>query len=175
MIILVDGGARMLGATSSSRKYIGTDPLTTPELTEIAKFLDLKDYTLINSGSENYRGKENSVDLCYSSPPYVLKNNNKEVFSLDDTQAYSKGEDYFYNVYWKKTLENCKYMLKPNKWFGLNLTEDCVKMIDMAKEIFGEPVEIFKLRLVKSHLSGKSKEKANSIKYEPVLMFKNIK
>jgi hypothetical protein len=172
----VDGGARMLGATSSSRKYIGTDPLTTPELMEIAKFLELKDYTLINSGSENYRGDESSIDLCFSSPPYITKpGSSKEVFSLEENQAFGKGDNYFYNVYWKQTLENCKHMLKPNRWFGLNLTEDCVKMISMAKEVFGEPAEIFKLRLVKSHLSGKSKDKENSIKHEPVFMFKNIK
>src|ERR1700722_2543682 len=58
-------GGRMLGIISAGRKYIGTDPLTTNELEEMAKFLDFKtqEYTLIKSGSENYRGDENSGDF----------------------------------------------------------------------------------------------------------------
>lgn len=156
-------GGRLLGAMSCQRKYIGTDPLTTEELEVMAKFYNFKDYTLIKSGSENYRGDPNSVDLYYSSPPYW----SQEVYSKDSTQAYNQGEDYFYNIYWKNTLENVKYMLKPGKIFGLNVI-NYPKMVEMAKEIFGEPMEEIKLRTVRSHLN----KSAGTTKYEPIYIFK---
>lgn len=160
-------GGRLLGAMSSGRRYRGTDPLTTPELENMAKFFNFKDYELINSGSENYCGDENSVDLYWSSPPYY----NQEYYSDDKTQAYNNTEDYFYNVYWTKTMENVKYMLKPNKWFGLNILSKYDRMVDIAKKYFGEPLEEIRLKTVRSHLT-----KASGVqKFEPIYMFKNTK
>lgn len=160
-------GGRMLGATSSNRKYIGVDPLTIDELTKIVNYYDFKNVQLINCGSENFKLKENSVDFSFSSPPYF----NQEYYSSDKTQAYNNGEDYFYNVYWKQTLENIKYMLKPNKYFGLNVLEKYSKMTDMCDQFFGKPKEIIKLRTVRSHLNKNS----GIIKYEPIYVYKNNK
>jgi len=169
-------GGRLLGAAAAGRKYIGVDPWTTDELEEMVKYLDLKDITLIKSGSEDVSLDENSVDFSFTSPPYVTdKAFIKEFYSSDDSQAYGKGVDYFYNTYWRGTLSNVKKMLKSGSYFGLNVTRDCGKMVDIAKEFFGEPREEIQLQLVKSHLSGKSKEKNNSIKYEPIFMFLNEK
>lgn len=160
-------GGRMLGAVSCNRKYIASDPLTTGELQNMVDYLKLKDVTLINSGSEHVKLDENSIDFSFTSPPYY----DQEYYSSDSTQAYHYGEDYFYNVYWKNTLENIKYMLKPNKWFGLNILAKYAKMIDMTKEQFGESIEIVQLKTIKNHLNKK-----NSIeKFEPIYMFKNIK
>lgn len=160
-------GARMMGAVSCNRSYIGCDPLTTNELEEMARFFDFKNYKLIKSGSENYCGEENSIDLYWSSPPYL----DKEMYSNDLSQAYNQGKDYFYNIYWKKTLENVKYMLKPGKWFGLNIMDKYPQMIDMAKEQFGEIKETIGLKTVRSHLT---KEKGVE-KFEPIYMFRNPK
>jgi hypothetical protein len=124
--------------------------------------------TLIKSGSENYVGEENSIDLYWSSPPYY----NQEVYSDDDSQAYNNGEDYFYNVYWEKTLENIKFMLKPDKWFGLNI-KNYPRMLEMAKLKFGEPIEFVELRTQKSHLNKKTS--GINEKFEYIYMFKNIK
>lgn len=160
-------GGRLLGTMAAGRRYIGTDPMTTDELEVMASFFEFKDYKLIKSGSEEYRGEENSFDLYWSSPPYY----DQEYYSSDISQAYNKDEDYFYNKYWRGTLENVKFMLKPGKWFGLNITEKYTRMILMAKEIFGDPVEIVKLRTVRSHLT-----KTSGIeKFEPLFMFKNNK
>jgi len=159
-------GGRLLGTMSSSRKYIGTDPLTTDELEEMAKFFEFKDYKLIKSGSEDYRGDENSVDLYWSSPPYF----DQEYYSSDSSQAYAKGEDYFYNTYWKKTLENVRFMLKPNKYFGLNV-KNYPKMLEMAEEIFGKSFEQIALRTVRSHLN----KSAGIEKNEYIYIFKNNK
>jgi DNA modification methylase len=159
-------GGRMLGAASCGRKYIGVDPWTTDELEAMKSELSLENITLINDGSEHVRLEENSVDFSFSSPPYY----SQEVYSSDERQAYNKGEDYFYNVYWKNTLENVKHMLKPGKWFGLNV-KNYPKMVEMAEEVFGPVVEEVYLRTVRSHLN----KTAGITKHESVYMFKNEK
>jgi len=167
-------GARLLGCMSSNRKYIGTDPLTTDSLEKMAKYFGFDNYKLIKSGSEDYCGEENSVDFSYTSPPYF----DQEKYSNNLTQAYNKGEDYFYNIYWKNTVKNVKYMLKPEKLFGVNITDKYPRIISIAKEYFGEPVEIFKLRLVRSHLTKKKLHETEGLKaekYEPIYIFKNKK
>lgn len=169
-------GARLLGCMSSGRKYIGTDPLTTESLEKMARHFnfDVNNYKLIKSGSEFYCGEENSVDFSYSSIPYF----DQEVYSSDDAQAYNKGEDYFYNVYWENTVKNVKHMLKPGKLFGVNITTKFPKVVEIAKKHFGEPVEIFKLKLVRSHLTKKKlheSEGKEALKYEPIYLFRNKK
>lgn len=159
-------GGRLLGAMSCGRRYQGTDPLTTSELKNMAKFFNFKNVELINSGSENYKGKENSVDLYWSSLPYF----SQEYYSKDKSQAYNNGEDYFYNVYWKETLSNVKFMLKPGRWFGVNV-KNYPEMVSMAEDIFGPCVEKIALRTVRSHLN----KKAGTFKKEYVYMFKNNK
>lgn len=160
-------GGRLLGAASCGRKYIGVDPWTTDELQKIINYLDLKDITIHNECSENYRGEENSIDFSFSSPPYY----DQEVYSKDDKQAYNKGEEHFYEVYWKGTLDNIKYMLKPGKYFGLNITNNYPKMLSMAEEVFGKVQEEVKMRTIKSHLN-----KTSGIqKHEPIFIFKNDK
>ncbi len=58
----------------------------------MAEYFDLsKSVNLIQEGSEFFVGDENSLDLCWSSPPYY----DQEYYSDDDSQAYNKGEDYF--------------------------------------------------------------------------------
>lgn len=170
----------MLGTVAAGRRYIGTDPYTTPELELMREHLQITEENarLINSGSEHRVLPEDSVDFAFSSPPYMIQKKGVyvpvEEYSREG-QAYSQGEDYFYNVYWKQTLENCKSYLKPGKWFGLNVFEKESKMIETARNVFGEEKEVFKLRTVKSHLAGKSKELNNTQKWEPVYMFINEK
>ena len=165
-------GGRMLGAVSCGRKYIGVDPWTTDELEGMKDELNLGGVTLIKDGSENVRLGENSVDFSFSSPPYY----HQEVYSHEPTQAYSRGEDYFYNEYWVKTMDNVKYMLKPGKYFGLNILRKYHRMIDTAIEKFGQPVEEVQLRTIKSHLGKNMNRGIEGIqKYEPIFIFKNEK
>jgi len=159
-------GGRMLGAASCGRKYIGTDPWTTDELEVMKSALKLKDVTLINNGSEHVKLEENSIDFSFSSPPYY----DQEVYSKDLNQAYNQGEDYFYNVYWRQTLENVKFMLKPEKWFGLNV-KNYPRMLSMAEDLFGPVVEEVNLRTIRSHLN----KGAGVSKNESIYMFKNNK
>jgi len=142
-------GARALGAISSNRKYLGIDPLTCDEIKEMLEFFNIPQdrYKLIKGCSEDYC--EGLVDFAFSSPPYY----DQEYYSSEVTQAYNKTEDYFYDVYWAKTLQNIKKMLKPDKYFALNLSIKFERMFNMACEVFDKPVEIFRLRLIKSHLN----------------------
>lgn len=156
-------GGRMLGAMSCNRRYIGSDPLTVPELNEMKNFFNFNKATLIHTGSEFWEGDKNSLDLCWSSPPYY----NQEVYSDDLSQSYNNGEDYFYNIYWDKTMSNMRFMLKPNKWFGLNVKNE--RMLEMAIEHFGPVTEKIALRTVRSHLS----KRAGVEKNEYIYMFKN--
>ena len=159
-------GGRLLGAVSCGRKYIGTDPLTVPELKNMVALLGLKDCELIQDGSENYRGKENSIDLYWSSPPYFRQ----EIYSTDKSQANANGEDYFFGVYWRKTLTNVRYMLKPNRWFGLNVKNE--KMLQMAEQVFGKIIE--KVELISSK-SPQTTKNHNETKSEFIYMFRNEK
>ena len=159
-------GGRMLGAASCGRKYIGVDPLTNIELNNMIDYLKLKNCKVFDNCSEDFIMNENSVDMSFSSPPYY----NYEVYSSDKTQAYNKGKDYFYNGYWKKTLDNIKYMLKPGKIFGLNVKDQPI-MVEMAKERFNLIDEV-KLKTVRSHLNKKN---IGAVKYEPIYIFMNDK
>lgn len=161
-------GARMLATIAANRAYIGTDPLTVPDLITMKDYFKLNNVTLLQQGSETYRDQENSVDFSCSSPAYY----NQEIYSNDLSQAYNQGEDYFYNIYWKQTLDNIRYMLKPGKWFGLNVI-NYPKMVDLAREVFSLEVDIVKLRTTRSHLN-KAQGKETS-KFEPVYMFLNKK
>ena len=160
-------GARMLATASfGDREYVGVDPLTIPDLEKMRDYLKLKSVTLIQMGSEEYL-ENGEFDLIASSPPYY----DQEVYSDDKTQANNNGEDYFYNEYWLKTLKNCHKMLKVGGYFGLNVA-NYPKMLDMAREEFGEEEDKVGLRTVRSHLNKRGKEDAQ--KYEYIYMFKSM-
>ena len=159
-------GARMLGCVSAGRRYLGVDPLTVPELEVMAQTLGLKDYMLMQRCSEDFKTPPNIFDLAFSSPPY----NNLEIYSKDDTQAYNKGEKYFFETYWAETLKNIKNSLKARKYFILNVKED--RMLKMAKMEF-EYKEKIGLKTVRSHLNKTGKDDA--IKYEYIYVFINNK
>jgi len=154
-------GGRLLGAMSCNRQYVGVDPLTSFELEAMAKHFNFKNYKLINGVSENTFLGENTIDFAMSSPPYF----NQEVYSSDDSQAYNKGEDYFYNIYWKNTLDNVYRMLKPNKYFALNVI-NFPKMFEMANDKFVYK-ETIHLKTIRSHLN----KTAGTSKLEPVYIF----
>jgi DNA modification methylase len=123
-------GGRLLGAASCNRKYIGIDPATSDSLNKMIDGLNLQNCLVMQGCSEDYKDSEDSIDLAFSSPPYF----DQEIYTDEDTQAYNKGPEYFYDVYWDTTLNNIKHMLKPGKYFILNVKND--KMVEMAKKYF---------------------------------------
>ena len=48
-----------------------------------------KDVTIYKLGSEDYKPKKESLDLCFTSPPYF----NTEKYSDEDTQSYIRYQD----------------------------------------------------------------------------------
>ena len=84
-------GGRLLGAIKTHINYIATEPAkeTFDGLNQIAKdwgnqsnlFGIEQRLEIIQSGSEDYVPKEDSLDLCFTSPPYF------------DTEKYSNEED----------------------------------------------------------------------------------
>ena len=87
-------GGRLLGAIKTQINYIATEPAkeTFDGLTQIAKdwgqqsnlFGIKQRLEIVQSGSEDYVPKEDSLDLCFTSPPYF----DTEKYSNEDTQSY---------------------------------------------------------------------------------------
>lgn len=123
-------GGRMLGALSSKNnyKYVGTDPCTETmsHLHELGEYIESvtgreDSYELHCCGSEEFIGKENSVDFAFSSPPYF----NLEVYSDEPTQCYNrfpKLEDWL-EGYVRKTIKNIYRMLKPGRVYAVNIAD----------------------------------------------------
>lgn len=172
-------GGRLLGALSSKKiqTYIGTDP--SPEaqeglhrIKEDFAFLG-KEVQLHQMGSEQFHPEKESLDFCFTSPPYF----DKEMYSSNEDQSYLKFKsinswrDFFlYN-----TLESCYLGLKPGKYCLINianisnnklLERDTVRI---AKKIGFELEATWKLDL--SQMMGKNHVKVGC-KQEPIFVFR---
>lgn len=123
-------GGRMLGALSSKNnyRYVGTDPNTETQyhLHELAEAIETAtgredSYELHCCGSEVFRGKPNSIDFAFSSPPYF----DLEVYSDEPTQCFNKFpklEDWL-EGYVRETIKNIYYMLKPGRYYAVNIAD----------------------------------------------------
>ena len=115
---------RLLGAISSKRvkQYIGTEPdvRTYNALLDITKNLGngtKKD--IHNIGSENFKPKANSLDLCFTSPPYY----NTEKYDNTVTQSYMKfpEKEEWLIGFLMKTISNCVFGLKEYGYLIINI------------------------------------------------------
>ena len=89
-------GGRLLGAIKSQINYIATEPATnTVEgLKEIINdwgtistlFRNELHLEIVQKGSEDFLPDKESLDLCFTSPPYF----DTEKYSNEDTQSYIK-------------------------------------------------------------------------------------
>lgn len=123
-------GGRMLGALSSKNnyRYVGTDPCTETmyHLHELAEYIEQvtgreNSYELHCCGSEVFKGKPNSIDFAFSSPPYF----NLEVYSDEETQCYNKFPtlDEWLEGFVRATIKNIKYMLKGGCFYAINIAD----------------------------------------------------
>ena len=166
-------GGRLLGFLASSRKkYIGTEPSTKTfrGLKEIKKdfcYIN-KDVELYKLGSELFEPDRESLDLCFTSPPYF----DTEKYSDEDTQSYVKfpTKDKWIDGFLKKTIENCYRGLKQNKYMLINIAntpkykfieEETVRI---SKELGFKQEKTVELTL--SSVMGAGH------KYEPIFVFK---
>jgi hypothetical protein len=168
-------GGRLVGfLASNAKKYIGTEPSTKTYDGLILLNKELNDgdkvVQIYKSGSEVFRPERETLDLCFTSPPYF----DTEKYSDEDTQSYIKypTKDSWLNGFLKETMENCHYGLKCDKYMLINIANT-----PKYKDIEGRTIEIgesvgFKhidtLYLILSSVSGKGQ------KLEPIFVFQKI-
>ena len=173
-------GGRLLGALSSKRikKYIGTEPSTNTfkGLKNIQK-----DFDYINTkvelhklGSEVFKPKDNSVDLCFTSPPYF----DTEKYSDEDTQSYIKfpTEKEWIDGFLFQTMKNSFESLKKNGYLLLNIANTSSGKnivngtLDIAKGFDLKHEQTLKLSLSTLAKGGEG----TGFKYEPIYVFKKM-
>lgn len=170
-------GGRLIGALSSDsiKVYIGTEPSskTYKGLLNISndfKYVNKK-VIIEKIGSEDFIPDRNSLDLCFTSPPYF----DTEKYSNEKTQSYIKYNniDDWVDGFLYKTIENCRYGLKKNGYLVLNIanTKSAYNIEDglfrIANSLKFKYIDNISLYL--SSISG------NGAKYEPIYIFKKEK
>lgn len=165
-------GGRVLGADLVGvGKYIGTEPcdLTYNGLQEMIKDWITIPTEIHKCGSEDYDPVEESLDFCFTSPPYF----NTEKYSNEENQSWIKypTKSQWLNGFLKKTFENCHKGLKPNGKMVINianvksyptLEEDTVRV---AEECGFKLIDTWKLSL------SSMPSDDNKFKYEPIFIF----
>ena len=117
-------------------------------------------------GSEEFWPDKNSIDLCFTSPPYF----DWEKYSEEETQSYKKypeAKDWLDGFLWN-TMDRCHYGLKSGGILAMNVAntrriknfeEETVKL---AKEIHFKHIDTWRLQL---------SSQTGSPKYEPIFIF----
>lgn len=168
-------GGRLIGfLTSNCKTYIGTDPSTkTYEgLTRLNKELNFygKNVILYKLGSESFLPEPETLDLCFTSPPYF----DTERYSEEETQSYKKypSEYLWIEGFMRNTIRNCYTGLKDGANMIINIANTPKhktiesETIKVAEQEGFELKETIKLAL--SSVAGKG------IKYEPIFFFKKL-
>lgn len=118
-------GGRLLGfLVSNAERYIGTDPsIYSYEgcLAIKGDFGDSRQIELHHTGSEDFRPLKESLDFCFTSPPYF----DCEHYSDEISQSYLKfpTKNSWLQEFLKKTFENCFHGLKPGKFLAVNIAD----------------------------------------------------
>lgn len=165
-------GGRMVGFfTSNCKTYIGTEPSTKTfdGLIELNKDLNIfdKEIQLHKLGSEVFRPEKESLDLCFTSPPYF----DTEKYSDEETQSYKKypSEQLWIDGFLTDTIKNCYWGLKEGGRMLINIANT-----PKYKNIEDETIHVSTengfihddtIYLVLSSVSGKG------IKLEPIFVF----
>lgn len=180
-------GGRLLGALSSKNnyRYVGTDPCTETmyHLHQLGEYIEQvtgreDSYELHCCGSEDFIGPKNSIDFAFSSPPYF----NLEVYSDEPTQCFNKFPelDEWLEGYVRATIKNIKHMLKPGKFYAVNIADfkvgsgGTVAYVDEWIRISTEEgMPLFDtVYLGVTARAGSAEQAAGELKKENILIFK---
>jgi len=118
-------GGRLFGAIASGvKRYIATEPSTETfeGLMEIVEdYGENIDTWIYNMGSEDYKPNKNSLNLCFTSPPYF----DLEKYSDEKTQSYIKypTKEEWIEGYLTETFKNCYYGLKSGAVMLINIAD----------------------------------------------------
>lgn len=169
-------GGRLFGAMAAKniQKYIGTEPSTkTYEgLTNIKndfEQLSGKQIELHCVGSEDFIPEKESLNLCFTSPPYF----DLELYSDESTQSYIKYPTYeeWLNGYMYKTINNCHYGLKKNGYLIINI-KNIKHCMNLEQDINNLLIKKFEyIDTLQYCISGKPGKEIN---YEPVFVYKKF-
>lgn len=168
-------GGRLFGFLSSNCKtYIGTEPSTKTfnglmNLKKEYSYVDKK-VILTKQCAEDIIPPKNSLDLCFTSPPYF----DCEKYSNEKTQSYKKypTKEMWLNGFFRKMVQKCYYGLKKDSYLIINISNttkyDWIE--NETKTICKE--EGFVLSdinyLILSSISGKG------VKREPIFIYKKL-
>lgn len=168
-------GGRMLGAylTPSVKKYIGTDPSskTFVGLSKLSNALNNISHKLVelyNTGSEELILPSESVDICFTSPPYF----DTEKYSDEPTQSYIKfptKEDWLHK-YLYVTIKNCEHCLKSGGLLIINIAN--VKTYKYLVSDFTDLMTTLDLDYVETLKYSLSAICKSGYKYEPVFVYR---
>ena len=109
--------------------------------------------------------------MAFSSPPYY----NLEVYSDENTQAYSTSYVDFLHRYWRNTISNIDKMLSKDGRLVLNIIDTVdgfevgKDMANVIREAGFELEREYKIQLSRNLEFGGKKD---GHKYEPVYVFK---
>jgi hypothetical protein len=170
-------GGRLLGAIASGvDTYIATEPssLTLDGLVNIVNDFPTKmNWSFLNCGSEEYRPLRNSLDLCFTSPPYF----DLEKYSDERNQSYIKfpTKKEWVDGFLTQTFENCHFGLKPDGCMIINIADVQGKnnlnleneTIAVAEKVGFKLIKKFYLALSNVNLRNKDVK----FKYEPMFLF----
>ena len=167
-------GGRLVGALASPyiKTYIGTEPSTKTfeglcKLSDDFSYLG-KDIQLHMMGSEDFIPEKESLDLCFTSPPYF----DTEKYADEETQSYNKfpTRDTWGSGFLFGTFKNCFHGLKPGGYMLINIAntpkyKDLEEMtIHYAKE--AGFIEENTINLILSSVMGAG------YKREPIFIFR---
>ena len=118
-------------------------------------------------GSEEFRPDANSVDLCFTSPPYF----DWEKYSEEDTQSYKKypTSEEWLNGFLFDTIKNCHYGLKPGGILAMNVANTKrIKNFETETNRLAMEAGFYYQDTWKLQLSSQQ----GAPKYEPIFLFK---
>lgn len=180
-------GGRLLGALACDRvdRYIGTDPSTyamdglhemAEELVPMAEQLGRRtlEVELHQVGSEEFLPERNSLDLCFTSPPYV----GWERYSDEPTQSHVKfpTQHEWLHGFIGATVRNCAHGLKGSGILAINVAS--VAAYPNLAPVFLSYAEsngwrlIDTLHLQLSKMVGLKHIGKSAFKSEPIFVFK---
>ena len=180
-------GGRLLGALACDHvdKYIGTDPTShtidglsemAEELVPMAQSLGRRtlEVELHQVGSEDFVPKRNSLDLCFTSPPYF----GWERYGDEPEQSHKKfpTQHEWLHGFIGATLRNCAHGLKRNGILAINIASvaaypDLARVfVRYAEDNGWRLVETLQLQL--SKMVGLKHIGKSAFKSEPIFVFK---
>ncbi len=170
-------GGRMLGAIRANVDYYyASEPSieTFRGLMDMRSDLRFTDKSeLFLSGSEDLKPPKDSLDFCFTSPPYF----DLEKYADEETQSYIKFGDrnQWVEGFLRKTFENCYHGLKLGGHMAINIADPKKKTsLSLETETIRVAAESgFRLKeTLKLALSNPvMKNRTTAFKYEPIFVF----